>query len=145
MRFCLCFIGCIFLSGHGLAQTEPSADVAAVKAVLGAQEKAWNRGDLEGFMRGYLPSERLVFIGKSGLTHGWRRTLANYREAYPDKDTMGQLTFDILVVRPMGPEHMLVIGKWRLDREMKDDAEGHFSLIWQKIDGQWLIIADHSS
>jgi ketosteroid isomerase-like protein len=37
-----------------------------------------------------------------------------------------------------------VIGKWHLKREA-GDLSGHFTLLWKKIKGQWLIVADHSS
>jgi len=120
-------------------------DTATVRAILKEQVAAWNRGDLEGFMKGYLPSEKLMFIGSRGLTYGWQQTLANYQKSYPDRATMGELTFTILEVKPLGSNHMLVIGKWHLARDKKEDAEGHFSLTWQKIDGDWYIIADHSS
>ena len=121
------------------------ADVVQVKTILATQVDAWNRGDLEGFMQGYLPSEELVFIGSKGLTYGWKQTLANYHSSYPDRETMGKLTFTLLELKPLGAEHMLVIGKWHLARQTKDDAAGHFSLTWQKREGKWFIIADHSS
>lgn len=127
------------------AQTGPARDVEAVRQILANQVDAWNRGDLEAFMKGYLPSEKLMFIGSRGLTYGWKQTLANYQKSYPDRAAMGQLTFDILEMKPLGDAHMLVIGKWHLARDLEEDAEGHFSLTWQKINGTWLIIADHSS
>ena len=124
---------------------QPQDDKATILSILDRQTKAWNTGDLEAFMDGYWQSEELMFIGSRGLTYGWQNTLDNYKKGYPDRATMGQLTFDILETRPLGPEHYLVVGKWHLAREEMDDAEGHFSLTWRKIDGQWVIIADHSS
>ena len=96
-------------------------------------------------MQGYLPSEQLVFIGSRGLTYGWQKTLSHYKKSYPDRETMGRLTFTILEMKALGPEYMLVLGKWHLARDAKEDMQGHFSLTWQKIKGHWLIIADHSS
>lgn len=136
----LCAFGFLF----GLKAEEPE-DVVAVKNILADQVSAWNRGDLEGFMKGYLPSEELVFIGSKGLTYGWKQTLANYQSSYPDRETMGTLTFTLLELKPLGSEFMLVLGKWHLARETKTDAAGHFSLTWKKRDGKWFIIADHSS
>lgn len=134
-----------FLAGTLWAQTDVKVDLNLVKDILKAQETAWNQGNLEGFMQGYLPSEKLVFIGSRGLTYGWETTLSNYQKSYPDQATMGHLTFTIKEMKPLGSEHMLVIGKWHLARPEKGDASGHFTLTWQKIDGQWFIIADHSS
>lgn len=128
-----------------LAQVQETEDTQQIKTILQAQEQAWNKGNLEGFMNGYLPTEDLVFIGSKGLNHGWKKTLSNYKSSYPDQATMGRLTFTILEMKPLGKDFMLVLGKWHLSREIKGDAEGYFSLTWQKIKGQWLIIADHSS
>ncbi|MEY3508027.1 MAG: hypothetical protein RIR44_1259, partial [Bacteroidota bacterium] len=47
----------------------------AIRALLAAQTKAWNEGDLVGFMEGYLPSDSLLFVGKSGPTYGFTNTL----------------------------------------------------------------------
>lgn len=141
-------VGCLILlaiTAVPILKSEGPSDVEQVKTILAAQVDAWNRGDLEEFMRGYLPSEELVFIGSKGLTYGWKKTLANYQRSYPDRETMGTLTFTLLELNPLGDEHMLVIGKWHLARQTKDDAAGHFSLTWQKREGKWFIIADHSS
>lgn len=116
----------------------------AIDSVLNAQVKAWNDGNLEEYMQGYWQSDSLVFIGKSGVTKGWQGTLDNYKKSYPDKKAMGKLSFEIISKEELGNEHYHVIGKWKLERE-KDELKGHFSLIWKLINGNWLIIADHSS
>ena len=115
-----------------------------ILGTMKAQEEAWNRGDLKGFMNGYWESDSLRFIGKSGITRGWAQTLANYERGYPDRAAMGKLTFTILIVEKLGPKSTGVTGKWHLQRE-KDAPEGYFSLIWKKIGGRWVIVADHSS
>ena len=50
---------------------------------------AWNEGDIEGFMAGYLPSEELRFTSGNEVRRGWRQTLKRYRETYPDRAAMG--------------------------------------------------------
>jgi hypothetical protein len=45
-----------------------------IRTLLENQSQAWNRGDLEGFMEGYWKNDSLRFIGKSGITYGWRQT-----------------------------------------------------------------------
>ena len=57
---------------------------------------------------------------------------------------MGKLTFNIKVVEPLGEDYWFVIGSWHLAR-VDGDLEGHFSLIWRNIEGEWKIVADHSS
>ena len=89
----ICFVFSTILT----AQEEVNpVDMKAVLSVMEAQESAWNKGDLERFMMGYWQNEALVFVGRSGPTYGYVNTLDSYRKGYPDKETMGELHFDIL-------------------------------------------------
>lgn len=112
---------------------------------MARQEAAWNQGNLDSFMIGYWPSDSLRFIGSRGLTYGWQTTLDNYRKSYPDRDAMGTLKFTILSVEKLSRRSAYVIGKWRLTRGEKGDLSGHYTLLWRKIHGKWVIVADHSS
>ena len=131
----------LFANGAAYAQ-KPKQEIASI---LQAQTEAWNRGDLEGFMKGYWQSDSLLFIGKSGLTWGWQQTLDNYKKGYHSPEAMGKLNFDISHMKPIeGGKAWLVVGKWHLSRTI-GDLEGHFSLVWEKRKGKWVIVADHSS
>lgn len=143
--YCLSVLILLLLPVFLLAQAPKEKDKTAVLAILKAQEAAWNRGDLEGFMNGYLESEELMFIGSKGITYGWKSTLERYQKSYPDRQTMGTLTFEILEMKALGKKNMLVVGKWHLGRKDIDDAEGHFTLTWGKTKSGWKILADHSS
>jgi len=46
-------------------------------------------------MKAYWKSEELQFGGANGITKGWQKTLNNYKRGYPNKATMGKLTFQI--------------------------------------------------
>ena len=116
----------------------------AIRALLAAQTKAWNEGDLVGFMEGYLPSDSLLFVGKSGPTYGFTNTLNNYKKGYPDTASMGKLTFTLLSLSPIQKKHYRVLGKWELKRS-KGDVSGYFTLLLEKIKGKWFVIQDHSS
>ncbi|MEQ3697410.1 MAG: hypothetical protein ABNH02_10710 [Pseudomonadales bacterium] len=112
--------------------------------VLMAQEDAWNNGDLNGFMQGYWQSEALRFVGSESVTKGWEETLARYELRYPNSETMGKLSFEVLELVPLQSEYLWMIGSWKLERS-NDRPSGHFTLLWQLIDDEWLIISDHSS
>ena len=116
----------------------------AIRTLLAAQTKAWNEGNLADFMEGYLPSDSLLFVGKSGPTYGFNNTLNNYKKGYPDTASMGKLTFTLLALTPIEKKHYRVLGKWSLQRS-KGDVSGYFTLLFQKIKGKWLVIQDHSS
>lgn len=108
------------------------------------QAKDWSNGNIEAFMNGYQKSESLRFIGSRGITYGWQQTLDNYKKGYPDKEHTGTLTFDLLDFDRLAENVYLVIGKYHLERSV-GNADGIFSVILKKIDGEWKIIADHSS
>jgi ketosteroid isomerase-like protein len=130
-----------FLCVHSNAQ---SKDVNAIKKVLNDQNEAWNQGNIDAFMDGYWKNDSLTFIGKSGVTYGWNNTLNNYKKGYPDTATMGKLTFTLLHIKKLSKENYQVIGKWFLKRTV-GDVGGHFTLLFRKIDGRWVIISDHTS
>jgi ketosteroid isomerase-like protein len=128
---------------YSIAQT--ASDRKAILEVLNRQTENWNNGRLEKFMEGYWKSDSLKFIGKNGITYGWQQTLTNYQRNYPDEASRGTLKFEILSIDLLSKDAAFVIGKFFLTRPQKGDANGHFSLLWRRINGQWLIVADHSS
>ncbi len=115
-----------------------------IRRILDEQATAWNNGDLENFMKGYWKNDSLMFIGKNGITYGWKNTLNNYKKGYPDAAVMGRLSFDGLQLRKLSSRYYYVTGKWRLERTI-GNLEGHYTLLMKKMKGEWLIIADHSS
>lgn len=121
-----------------------SKDELAIRKVLTGQTIAWNRGDIENFMEGYWENDSLMFIGKSGITYGWNNTLNNYKKNYPDTASMGKLAFTMLSIKKLSVEYYQAIGKWHLKRSI-GDLEGHFTLLVRKINGNWVIVSDHSS
>ena len=134
----------VFLLLLATATFAQSADEAAIRKVMAGQTEAWNRGDINDFMKSYWKSDSLMFIGKSGITYGYTNTLENYKKNYDGPDKMGQLFFTLLKFEKLSPEYYFVIGKWFLKRKA-GDLGGIYSLLFRKIDGQWVIVADHSS
>ena len=124
--------------------SDRQADGSAIRAVLNAQQEAWNRGDIDAFLTGYWHSPDLTFSGSSGISRGWDAVLARYKENYADRSAMGTLDFSNLEFRFLGPDAALVLGHWHLKRE-KDDLGGVFSLVWRRFPEGWRIIHDHTS
>lgn len=121
-----------------------SKDEMAIRKIMNDQTIAWNRGDKEGFMKGYWENDSLMFIGKSGVTYGWQNTLNNYKKGYPDTAAMGKLSFNIIAVKKLSDQYYHVTGKWNLKRSI-GDLTGHYTLLFRKIKGKWVIVSDHSS
>jgi hypothetical protein len=135
------FITVMFFSGSVPAQNK---DEQIIRTLLEEQRQAWNTGDKEKFMQTYWQSDSLMFIGKSGITYGWQKTLDNYKKGYPDTAAMGKLNFDILEVKRLSVLYFFVVGKWHLTRSI-GDVGGHFTLLFKKVKNKWVIVADHSS
>jgi ketosteroid isomerase-like protein len=133
----------LLLSGT-LTLHAQSKDEQSIRTILAEQTAAWNRGDITSFMKGYWENDSLMFIGKSGVTYGWTNTLNNYKKGYPDTAAMGKLTFTLIQVKKLAKKYYHITGKWYLKRSV-GDVGGHYTLLFQKIKGNWVIVADHSS
>lgn len=127
--------------GNSFGQAGPEKQI---RKILQEQTAAWNRGDIDEFMKGYWKNDSLLFVGKNGPTYGFTNTLNNYKKNYPNKDYMGQLQFTLLEVKPLSKQLWMVLGKWELTRNA-GNISGHYTLLFKKINGAWVIIVDHSS
>lgn len=123
---------------------QESKDIAKVKAILFRQQNDWNNGKIDDFMNGYWESDKLKFVGATGVTYGYDNTLKNYHKRYPDRATMGKLKFGIVNVEKLSRKVIMLVGTWDLERSI-GDIGGHFTLMWKKIKGKWVVIADHTS
>ncbi|ARK10836.1 nuclear transport factor 2 family protein [Fibrella sp. ES10-3-2-2] len=136
----------IFFSGLvPVLHAQTATDRKTILGTLKRQTDDWNAGRVDAFMNGYWQSDSLTFVGKGGITYGYAETLANYKKRYPDRESMGTLAFTILKVEFPGKNVAYVIGKWHLTRPKVGDAGGHFTLLWEKKKGSWVIVSDHSS
>ena len=120
------------------------SDIQKIKDVLFMQEKYWNEGNIDGFMLGYWPSEKLEFSSKSGTTYGWDNIKSKYKKSYPSRYEMGKLSFVIITVQLNSDTTAIVHGEWELF-EMDDHPQGTFFLTLQKFNEHWLIIKDYTT
>ena len=137
------FLGsCRSMAAHDLSSTQHD-----VEAVIRAQERAWNAGDIDGFMRaGYLQSPALTFFSGHDVTNGFEPVLERYRRRYKaDGAEMGKLEFSELDTLPLGEDHAILRGRWHLDFEKKDDVGGLFTLVFERTKDGWRIVHDHTS
>ena len=116
-----------------------------VRQSLLESTQAWNRGDLEGFMRGYVNTPEMTFTAGGRLVRGYEALRDRYQATYgTNRDSMGQLRFEDIEIWPLGPDHALAVGRWIL--ELKKEAnQGVFSLVMRKTPDGWKILHDHTS
>ncbi|MGB1481336.1 MAG: YybH family protein [Flavobacteriales bacterium] len=130
---------------ENLSRIEVTGMPLEVVEIMVNQVEAWNRADLPSFMSGYWESDSLMFVGSSGVTLGHQATLDRYLKSYPDASAMGQLTFENLTWISLSATSGWLLGAWHLAKESREDAEGMYTLLWRKVKGRWVIVADHSS
>ena len=131
-------VGCFWLA------CSSGNDEQQIRTMLAAQVAEWNRGNIDGYMKGYWESDSLLFIGSKGPRYGYTQTLQQYRKSYPDAEHMGILTSTIVSVKMLSDSYCFVVGKWALNRSV-GDVGGSYTLLLRKIEGTWVIVADHSS
>ena len=132
---------CVALS---VVAAEPKPE-DAIRAILDAQVVAWNKGDLDGFMKGYWNSDKLTFFSGATKTSGWKATLERYQKKYKaEGKEMGKLTFSELEIDVLGPDSAVVRGRWQLVLS-KEKPGGLFTLIFKKVPDGWRIVHDHTS
>jgi len=131
----------ILCCGYASGQNK---DEQAITQMLSAQVEAWNKGSIEGFMKGYWDNDSLLFIGAKGPRYGYKVALNRYKEAYPDTAQMGRLISTVTHMQKLSREYYFVVGKWDLKRSV-GDIGGSYTLLLKKIDGEWVIVCDHSS
>lgn len=134
LLFCL-------LCRTALAQNK---DEQQIRAMLAAQVTEWNKGHMEGYMKGYWENDSLLFIGSKGPRYGYKETLEKYKLAYPDTAHMGRLTSTIISIKRLSPEYYFILGSWALERSA-GNVSGSYTLLLRKIGGVWVIVCDHSS
>ena len=117
----------------------------SIKMVMNKQVRAWNAGDIEEYMSGYDKSDSLRFASGGTVSYGWESTLERYKKGYPDKSSMGHLSFSEIDIKVISDEAAVVFGRWDLTREDNTTLSGLFTLLFKKTDPGWRIIYDHTS
>jgi uncharacterized protein (TIGR02246 family) len=134
-------IGLMLCAGLVMAQTDELVNA------MRAAETAWNRGDLETFVRDYDDAPETTFMGRD-VTRGNRQAILDrYRRGYPTKEKMGVLSYSEMQVRMVTDGVAIMTGRFALKRDASSggDASGRFTLVWKKTPAGWKIIHDHTS
>ncbi|MBA3553993.1 MAG: nuclear transport factor 2 family protein [Gemmatimonadales bacterium] len=147
MLQCIRGAGMVLLLAAAPAAAQTSAGKSAeaqIRALLGESEAAWNRGDLDGHLADNADSIRFMtskgpIVGKAGTADALRR--AFFRDGKP----IQSLRFEQVSVKPLGPAHALVVGRFVLTGGGQEERSGWFSTIWERQPAGWRVIHDHSS
>ena len=113
----------------------------SIRKVMDAQQAAWNRGDIDGFMQGYERAEMTTFVSGDEITRGWQTVLDRYKQRYNSPEQMGMLSFSELEIQSVSPTYALADGRWQLTRG-NDAPHGRFTLIFRETKDGWRIVHD---
>jgi len=128
-------------ANNAVAIADKPAIEAKLLSILDKQDDAWSAGDIDTFMETYWMSPDLRFASGGKVSHGWEATRDGYYTRYPNPDIMGRLISGDYEVDVLSPTAAVVHGSWKLERE-GEPASGLYTLIFKKIDGEWLITSD---
>jgi uncharacterized protein (TIGR02246 family) len=116
----------------------------AIPSALMASAGAWNDADLAGHVAPY--ADAATFMGANGPIPGRDRIRESLAKSFwLDGKPKQQLSFDRIIVRPLGDRHALSTGHFLLTGGGEADRSGWFSLTWEKTPAGWRIVHDHSS
>lgn len=117
-----------------------------VTKVLLAQQRAWNSGDLDGYLVYYKDSpDTQAVLGSFARGHDAIRNA--FRLNFPSREAMGALEQTEIEVRPLGDNFALATGRYHLNRSRKGggDAEGTFTQVFEKTASGWQIILSETT
>jgi beta-aspartyl-peptidase (threonine type) len=116
-----------------------------IREVISAQQAAWNKGDLDGFLKPYWDDARLTFYSGDEVSKGLAKVRERYVKNYKaEGKEMGKLTFSDIVVTPLSADAAMVLGRWKVEKK-KETSQGLFTLLVRKMPGGWRIVHDHTS
>jgi uncharacterized protein (TIGR02246 family) len=115
-----------------------------IRADLDAIAVAWNNNDMERHVAIYADSATMM--GSRGLIRG-RAAVRDVllRGFWRDGKPLQQLRFDEVEVRLLGRgDAAVVTGRFILTGGGREDATGRFTTVWERRNGRWLTVHDHS-
>lgn len=121
----------------------PSSIQNEIIASMNKAADDWNKGDLDAFMTLY--DGESTFMMPSG-TVGIEGMKENYRKGFFNGNMpKQQLSYDEMVVLPLGKDYALLTGKFVLTGGGLKDRSGRYSLVFVRRTKRWKILHDHSS
>jgi len=134
----------LLLSGCATTREDLDGVERECREVLSAQVKAWNAGDIESFLEGYVQTKELTFVSKK-VNRGYAQAAQAFRDGYPDRGTMGRLRFEDLTVRALTNNDAIVTGAYRLADTTRGESGGRFTLLMRREAEGMRILYDHTS
>lgn len=121
---------------------DPSPEL---RALLDQSARAWNAGDLDGFMITYARDSATTFMTAEGPIYGYDTIRARYAPRFEPGAQRDSLRFTDLVVRPLDAEYAIATVRYVLERGDSVTATGPFTVVLRHESEGWRMIHDHTS
>jgi uncharacterized protein (TIGR02246 family) len=133
------------LAGCARSPAPPVDPTPELRALLHQSARAWNAGDLDGFLITYAQDSATTFLTVRGLTHGYAAIRDRYASRFEPGAQRDSLRFTDIELRLLGRDHVLNTARYVLTRGDSITATGPFTVIWERRREGWRMIHDHSS
>lgn len=107
--------------------------------------KAWNAGDLAGFLSDYAEGTETGFVSGGKLRKGYDFIRANYAPRFAPGAERDSLRFEDFDVRPLRPDLAIIFARYVLYRNGATTSSGPFTLVMERQRAGWRILHDHTS
>jgi uncharacterized protein (TIGR02246 family) len=133
------------LVGCTPTQAPTSDPTPELRALLDQSARAWNAGDLDGFMITYARDSATTFMTAEGPIYGYDTIRARYAPRFEPGAQRDSLRFTDLVVRPLDAEYAIATVRYVLERGDSVTATGPFTVVLRHESEGWRMIHDHTS
>lgn len=142
---CLCFLAGCGTAKTGTGSTASGFDVRDEQQIIAAMNKSaedWNVGNLDAFMTIYDSSA--TFMTPRGPI-GVAAMRENYDKGFFVNGKPKQnLRFEEMIVKPLGANYALLLGKFVLYGNNLKDVSGRYSVVFIRTSTGWKMFHDHS-
>jgi len=133
------------LVGCAPVPATPADPTPDLLALMDQSARAWNAGDLDGFLITYARDSATTFVTTRGPIYGFDAIRGRYAARFEPGAERDSLTFTDFTVRMLGLDHVLSTARYVLTRGDSVTATGPFTVIWERRLEGWRMIHDHTS
>jgi uncharacterized protein (TIGR02246 family) len=119
------------------AKTSTANDEQAIRQTVSAYADAFNKGDLDALAA--IWASNAEYIDEKGTVTKGRNAIANLFKQYMSGLKGARMAFKVTSIRPLTAEVMLQDGVSTLTKADGSTEDGHFTAVWFKKDGKWLL------
>ena len=122
------------------------SDTQQIYQVLLKRLDRWNAHDIEGYLKVYWKSSKLLVVVDSEQFTGWTQFHDSYINGYPDRNAMGSMQSIRIQIRLLKPDLALAFTWWSASFPNSNQAVVGSSMVnLEKFDDGWKIVASHTT